>query len=558
MISTNKNIQLVLGLFSLGLLAACANTTDGSVSTESTQASTVSPVNENASLHTLKLTASADIPTMDIIAATDLVSFTAMNNAFEGLYTLDLSGKVVPASAKNMPEVSADGRVYTFTIRDDAAWSNGEPVTSADYVYAWRKMVDPAMAAGYSYMYDGLIQNATEILAGEMDPTELAVEATSEKVLKVTLAQPAPYFLDLLTMPFFFPQNQAYVEEQGDAYGSSSDTLIYNGPFIMTNWHQAKGGSWTFAKNDTYWGKKEIALDQIIVQVMKETATAINLYEADELDYAALSGEYVAANKENEDYHSQMNTTSNFIEMNQEVPALANENIREALTKSLDMATYTENVLKNGSVPIYGYVPKGLAANPVTDADFREDAGDLTSYNLEEAQTAWEMGLSELGVETISLELMTTDSEDSKKFAEFFQSQLQGNLSGLTITIRQVPFNVKQDSLRNGSFQLGTANWIADFADPVNYVERFHSDINRGNYAFEDVDTLIETAKATYDDEEARWDLLVEAEQVAIGEHYVQLPTYQAAGAYLLKEHVKDLYIPVFGPDSYRYASIEE
>jgi len=558
MISTNKNIQLVLGLFSLSLLAACANTTDGSVSTESTQASIVSPVNENASLHTLKLTASADIPTMDIIAATDLVSFTAMNNAFEGLYTLDLSGRVVPASAKNMPEVSADGRVYTFTIRDDAAWSNGEPVTSADYVYAWRKMVDPAIAAGYSYMYDGLIQNATEILAGEMDPTELAVEATSEKVLKVTLAQPAPYFLDLLSMPFFFPQNQAYVEEQGDAYGSSSDTLIYNGPFIMTDWHQAKGGSWTFAKNDAYWGKKEIALDQIIVQVMKETATAINLYEADELDYAALSGEYVAANKENEDYHSQMNTTSNFIEMNQEVPALANENIREALTKSLDTATYTENVLKNGSVPIYGYVPKGLAANPVTDADFREDAGDLTSYNLEEAQTAWEIGLSELGVETISLELMTTDSEDSKKFAEFFQSQLQGNLSGLTITIRQVPFNVKQDSLRNGSFQLGTANWIADFADPVNYVERFHSDINRGNYVFEDVDTLIETAKATYDDEEARWDLLVEAEQVAIGEHYVQLPTYQAAGAYLLKDHVKDLYIPVFGPDSYRYASIEE
>jgi oligopeptide transport system substrate-binding protein len=557
MIRINKKIQLMLGLFSVGLLAACGNS-NGGTSLDSAGANEVSSGNESASSEALRLTASADIPTMDIIAATDLVSFTAMNNAFEGLYTLDLNGKVVPASAKNMPEVSADGLVYTFTIRDDATWSNGEQVTSADYVYAWRKMVDPTMAAGYSYMYDGLIQNATEILAGEMDPAELAVEAISEKVLKVTLAQPAPYFLDLLSMPFFFPQNQAYVEEQGDSYGSSSDTLIYNGPFIMNDWNQSKGGSWTFTKNDSYWGKEEIALNQVVVQVMKETSTAINLYEADELDYAALSGEYVAANKANEDYHSQMNTTSNFIEMNQEIPALANENIREALTKSLDTANYTENVLKNGSVPIYGYVPNGLAANPVTGADFREDAGDLTNYNLEEAQTAWEKGLSELGVETISLELMTTDSEDSKKFAEFFQSQLQGNLPGLTITIRQVPFNVKQDSLRNGSFQLGTANWIADFADPVNYVERFHSDINRGNYAFDDVDTLIETAKAAYDDEEARWDLLVEAEQVAIGEHYVQLPTYQSAGAYLLKGHVKDLYIPVFGPDSYRYASIVE
>jgi oligopeptide transport system substrate-binding protein len=91
-----------------------------------------------------------------------------MNNVFEGLYTLDLDGKVVPASAEEMPEVSKDGLTYTFTIRDEAKWSNGEPVTSADYVYAWRKMVDPAMAAGYSYMYDGLILNASEILAGEM------------------------------------------------------------------------------------------------------------------------------------------------------------------------------------------------------------------------------------------------------------------------------------------------------------------------------------------------------------------------------------------------------
>lgn len=555
MIKSTKRLSLVVGLFSLGFVMGCGN---DNASEESTEANTMLVEKAIASSRTLRLTASADIPSMDIIAATDLVSFTAMNNVFEGLYTLDLDGKVVPASAEEMPEVSKDGLTYTFTIRGDAKWSNGEPITSEDYVYTWRKMVDPAMAAGYSYMYDGLILNASEILAGKMDPAELAVEAVNDKMLKVTLAQATPYFLDLLSLPFFFPQNQAYMEQQGTAYGSSSDTLIYNGPFILSDWEQAKGGSWTFTKNDSYWGKENIALDEIVVQVMKETSTAINLYEADELDYAALSGEYVAAHKENQDYYSQMNSTSNFIEMNQEVPALANENIREALTKSLDAEQYTENVLKNGSIPIYGYVPSGLASNPETGTDFREDAGDLTRPDIEQAQTAWEEGLSELGVAMVSLELMTTDSEDSKKFAEFFQSQLQENLPGLTITIRQVPFNVKQDSLRNGSYQLGTANWIADFADPVNYVERFHSDINRGNYSFEDVDTLIEEAKAAYDDEEARWNLLVEAEQLAIGEHYVHIPTYQSAGAYLLKDSVKDLYIPVFGPDSYRYAFIEE
>lgn len=557
MIRQIKKQGWVLALFSMVILGACG-TNEKDISAESAEANTILMEKETDSSDVLRITASADIPSMDIITATDLVSFTAMNNVFEGLYTLDLKGQVVPASAKEMPKVSEDGLTYTFTIRDDATWSNGEPVTSEDYVYTWQRMVDPAMASGYSYMYDGLIENASEILADELDPTELAVEAITDKILKVTLVQPTPYFLDLLSLPFFFPQNQAYIEEMGTSYGTNSETLIYNGPFVLSDWDQAKGGSWSFVKNDSYWDEEAIEINKIVVQVMKETSTAINLYEADELDYAALSGEYVAAHKEDEDYHSQMNSTSNFIEMNQDVPALANENIREALTKSLDSAQYTENVLKNGSIPIYGYVPNGLASNPATEADFREDAGDLTKPNLEVAQAAWAEGLSELGVETLSLELMTTDSEDSKKFAEFFQSQLQGNLPGLTITIRQVPFNVKQDSLRSGSYELGTANWIADFADPINYVERFHSDINRGNYSFEDVDDLIEEAKAAYDDEELRWDLLVEAEQLAIGEHFVHIPTYQSAGAYLLKDNVNGLYIPVFGPDSYRYVSLDE
>lgn len=557
MTKTKKNMWWILALFSVVNMGAC-NNFEKDAAAESTEVNTVLVEKQNNSSNVLKITASADIPSMDIITATDLVSFTAMNNVFEGLYTLDLKGQVVPATAEKMPEVSEDGLTYTFTIRKDAIWSNGDPVTSQDYVYTWRRMVNPTLAAGYSYMYDGLIKNASGILANELDPTELSVEAVTDKILKVTLVQPTPYFLDLLALPFFFPQHQAYIEEAGNSYGTNSDTLIYNGPFVLSDWDQAKGGSWSLIKNDSYWNKEAIELNKVVVQVMKETSTAINLYEADELDYAALSGEYVAAHKEDKDYYSQMNSTANFIEMNQDVPALANENIREALTKSLDTEQYTENVLKNGSIPIYGYVPNGLASNPESGSDFREDAGDLTRPDLEEARMAWEEGLNELGMTSLSLELMTTDSEDSKKFAEFFQDQLQENLPGLTVSIRQVPFSVKQDSLRNGNYQLGTSNWIADFADPINYVERFHSEINRGNYSFEDVDILIEKAKAAYNDAEARWNFLVEAEQVAIGEHYVHIPTYQSAGAYLLKDSVKDLYIPVFGPDSYRYVSIEE
>ena len=155
MMNSKKRLRSLMVLPLAGLMVAC-----GSAAGDEESSATVSEQD-------LRLTATSDIPSMDITAATDLVSFTAMNNAFEGLYTLDLDGKAIPASAADMPEISEDGLVYTFTIRDDAVWSNGDPVTSSDYVYAWQKMVDSTVAAGYAYMYDGLIQNATEIIAGE-------------------------------------------------------------------------------------------------------------------------------------------------------------------------------------------------------------------------------------------------------------------------------------------------------------------------------------------------------------------------------------------------------
>ncbi|WP_407371313.1 peptide ABC transporter substrate-binding protein [Carnobacterium sp.] len=532
-----------LTLASLAVLSACGNT--GQENTENT----------DEEQQILNLAADSEMDTMDTTIST--TNFTPMNNVFEGLITYDLEGNLVPGNATAMPEVSEDGLTYIFNLREDANWSNGTPVTADDFVFAWKRMVNPENGSGYAYLFSGIVNNAEAILNGETPVDELGVEAVDDKTLKVTLEKPVPYFLDVLTIPSYFPQNEAFVMEQGENYGLTAENVIYNGPFTLADWDAASGDSWKYLKNDDYWDKDTVILDEINNQVVKEVGTGLNLFESGELDSINLSGDFVAQYTENPDFKTNGKAWINYIEVNHAVPELANENIRKALTYAINRQGFTDNVLLNGSQPTFGHVPNGLAKNPETGTDFREDAGDVVEYNVETAQGAWETGLEELGTESISLELTTSDSEDSKKLAEFLQSELQNNLPGLTIEIRQMPDNSRLDNIKSGNYEIATSYWLADFADPINFIERFDTDINRGNYSFEDIDALIDQSNQQYDDALERWNTLIEIEKVALGEHYVHVPVYQTAEAYLEKPYVKDIYRPVFGSRSFKYASID-
>lgn len=554
-----KNQLKGLGILSLTLLlAACGDADSDGSSTASSQADGEKNL---ADKQELRLTASSEIPSMDTALATDLTSFTVMNNVFEGLYVLGPDAEPILGVAAKEPTISKDGKTYTFEIRKDAVWSNGEPVTADDFVYAWQKVVAPETASGYAYMFDGLIQNATEIINDEAEPTELGIKAISDTEVEITLTQPTPYFDQLLTLPFFFPQNRAFAQEQGDEYGSTNENLIYNGPFVLEGWDQASSVGWTFEKNKEYWDADSVTLDTISVDVIKEVTTELNLYENGDTDIAFLSGSFVSQYSEDPNFHSSLNATTFYIEMNnlnnEETIELSNPNIRLAIASAVDKEGYVNNVLQDGSASIDGFVPAGLASNPTTGADYREDAGDLLPYDLEKATEAWEKGLSELGTDTIELELITSDTEDSKRLAEYLQDQLQKNLPGLTVKLRSMPFSMKLTTVREGNYDMAVNSWIADFADPINYVERFDTDINRMNYSNPAVDALVDKAKATYDDDEARWETLVDIEKVALGEDAALAPLYQSADSYLLNPKVNDYYKRVFGPDSYKWTWIE-
>lgn len=541
----------VIGLSGL-VLAACGNGSDNSGSNGSGESEQV-----------LNWTTTSELPTMDTTMATDTVSFEIMNNVNEGLYRQDQEGGYEAGVVDGEPEISEEGSVYTYKIKEDATWSNGDPVTANDFVYAWQRLVDPDTAAQYSYLASGIIQNATEIIAGEMEPSELGAIAVDDKTLEVTYAKPVPYLEGLLSMAPFYPLNQAYVEEQGEKYATNSDTVLYNGPFALAGW-DGTNLNWSLVKNDSYWNADNVQLDTIKYQVLKETSTALNLFDSGEIDYTTVSGEYVAAREGDPNMDNAPESTLFFIKMNQErngeETPLANTNIRKGIAQAIDKQSFADQVLQNGSVAADYLVPEGLASNPSTGADFREDSTEGTAfvdYDVEAAQEAFNAGLEELGTDTITLELLTDDSENAKRSAEYLQGQLQTNLPGLQVQIVSVPFKNRVAANTAQDYDLQISGWGADYADPINYLELFVTDGSNNNsgYSNEEYDALIQAASDETEDLDKRWSDLVAAESLILEEAGIA-PLYQRYGAYLEQPTVEGVvHHQVGASTSFKWAS---
>ncbi len=239
----------------------------------------------------IRLLSTSDIPTMDHSKATDTISLEVMANVLEGLTTLGAGDQLLPGGAESW-QVSQDGTVYTFNLAKDAVWSNGVPVTASDYVYAWRRLADPATQSQYQSMIEtAKIANYQAVISGAAPPESLGVVALDDYTLQVKLEMAVPYFLKLMSFPSFYPLNQAFVEAQGERFGTSSDSVLYNGPYIISQWQSGYGYSLT--KNESYWKKATVLNDGITFRVVKDTLAGVNLYEKGEVDRAEIKGEFV-------------------------------------------------------------------------------------------------------------------------------------------------------------------------------------------------------------------------------------------------------------------------
>ncbi|KIL43329.1 hypothetical protein KP77_30350 [Jeotgalibacillus alimentarius] len=544
---------LVLTLVASIFLAACYGGDSGSDDAGSDDAGSDDAGSDSAAQE-LRVMESSAIPVMDTIMASDTVSFTTMNNVMEGLYRVNANQEEVPALSDGEPEVSEDGKVYTFTIREDAVWSNGDPVTANDFVYAWQRALNPDSGSSYGpYLMEGKIAGASEVFNDGADPSTLGAKAIDEKTLEVTLEKPVAYFKSLMAFPTFFPQNQAFVEEQGEDYATSADTILYNGPFVLENWDGSTDGEWVYAKNEDYWDAENVALDKVTFNEVKDSQTAVNAYESGEADITTkLSSELVPQYEGDENMVSWLEPTVFWIKMNQTNEALQNENIRRALAMAIDKQSLTDNIFNNGSIPANYAVPKEFVQHPETGADFREANGDMLTYNVEEAQKFWQQGLEELGVDSLELRYLGGDSEAAKTSDEFIKDQLETNLEGLTITLESVPFSVRLERDTSLDYDLQMAGWGPDYLDPISFSDLWITDggNNHMAYSSEEYDRLLEEAQTTYaNDPVKRWETLQEAERVLLEEDAAIIPIYQRQSNILVNENVNDFTYHFVGPE---------
>lgn len=203
-------------------------------------AGTTTKQKEDSASQVIRLMSMTELTSLDPAAMLDFPDAIIQTATFEGLYLLDEKDEVQPGVAVDLPEISSDGKTYRFRLRENAQWSNGDPVTANDFEYAWKRMIDPENAFQYSFLMNGLIENAEEIARGDQSADTLGVEAKDDYTLEVRLTQPAPYFTSLMVFPIFFPQNQSVVEKFGQEYGTASDKIVYNGPFVVKNWQQTE------------------------------------------------------------------------------------------------------------------------------------------------------------------------------------------------------------------------------------------------------------------------------------------------------------------------------
>lgn len=551
-------LLLVFGLVLSLFLAACSGGDDTSSedtgSDEGTEESSVEQV--------LNLVEASQIPTMDSSHATDAVAFQWLGETMEGLYRLDENVEPQPAIAAGEPEISEDGLEWTIELREDAVWSNGDPVTANDFVFAWRRAVNPDTGSEYGpFMMNGVLKNAEAINNGEMDVEELGVEAVSDTELHITLEKPIPYFHSLLTFGTFLPLNEDFVTEQGDDYALNSDNLIYNGPFVLENWDPTAEDSWKLVKNEDYWDAESVQLEEINVSVVKETSTAVNLYNTGEIDRAALTAEYVEQYAGTEDYTTLAEPTLFYLKMNQANEALANQNIRKAIAMSIGKQDLVDVILANGSIVSNGAVPQDFSTHPESGEDFRDINGDLLTEDKEEAKNLWTTGLEELGVEEVELEYLGGDSDLGQEMDAYIKDQLETNLEGLTVNVTSVPFEERISRDENSEYDLQNSGWGPDYLDPNTWLEMWTSTspYMTMNYENEEYDSLIAEANNELLTEPVeRYENFLEAEKVLMEDAAIA-PIYQRSRAYLWRPSVKGVIFNPMGADfTYKNAYIEE
>ncbi|WP_085901446.1 peptide ABC transporter substrate-binding protein [Kiloniella majae] len=476
-----------------------------------------------------------------------------LRDVFEGLTAENTDGSLIPGQAESWT-ISDDGTQFTFKIRDDAVWSNGDPVTAHDFVYAWQRAVAPATGSEYSFLLYPL-QNAQAIAGGEeKDLNKLGVKAVNDKTLEVQLEGPAPYFLGMITHSVAYPVHKATVEAHGEAW-TRPENMVSNGAFKLAEWTpQSRIVS---VKSDTYWNKDTVKLDKVVYYPTESQTTALKRYRAGELDWTyEVPNDQIKWIKENmaDEFHVSNYLGTYYYGFNMTKPPFNDPKLRKAFSMAIDRDILTSKIVTAGEVPAYAFVVPGVTGYDPVYSGFK--AKDQAARNAEAVKLYEEAGYSKDN--PIEIELRYNTSDNHKKIAIAVASMWKKTF-GAKVNLVNEEWKVYLETRKlKEATQAFRAGWIGDYNDPNTFLELWLSDSGLNDTGFDnpEFDSLLKQA-GLEQDATKRKELLMQAEAIFLEANAVA-PIYHYVTKRMVKPYVKGWKSNVMDHIRSQYITIEK
>ena len=513
---------------------------------------------------TLNMRNTMEPTSLNTLLATYAYDFTPINAMIECLYRDDENDVPQPAGAETV-DISDDKLVYTFHLREDATWSNGDPVVATDYEFAWQQALNPEVASDYAYMLY-FIHNAEPYFNGEVEWSEVGVKVIDDYTLEVTLDNPLPYATDLFAFPTLAPINQKFYEEVGaDKYATDAEYFCCNGMYELTEW--SHNSEIVFEKREEYWNADAVGPDTIVYKIITDSQAGLNSYLSREIDYTDLDSGEVVQQAEAAGFEVGVKParSSYYLIVNTEDEFMSNQNLRLALAYSIDKQALVDTVYQNDNQPMTSFTPPAIMG--ANESSFQEalvaERGEMYpgSGDLEKAQEYLQAALEELGctVDELNLSIDCADDSLRRNCATFLQEQWRQNLGIENITVNSMQTKQVSANRQSGDYCMSLGGWSPDYNDAINFLDLWVTDggNNDSFWSNEEYDNLIAQATAEAD-EEVRQQYLFDAEEILAAEMPI-IPLYWQCQNYSYnKDKIVDGAIITANQTTFYYATLAE
>lgn len=551
-----KLVSLVLaGTLCLGL-TACGGKDPGNIGNVSSAAPSAEATAQATGPQELTFVLGDQPDGIDPTVTNNSFAQYIMTNCFEGLVTYDKSGSLVGGCAKNW-DISNDGLVYTFHLRDGLKWSDGSALTAEDFVYSLQRVLTPATTAQYLSMVTDYVKNAQEFYDGTATADDLGVKAVDAKTLEITLIQPTSFFIDLVSMWCFDPVQKATIDANSDRWTASADTYICNGPFKMESIKLGEG--YTLVKNENYWDAANVSLETLNFRLITDTATALTAYESGEVDGIRNipSADYARLKAAGAGIQTVPNYGTVYYNINCSKAPYDNPLVRKALNLAIDRQSIIENVVQLNATPAYSFLAPGYSVNGMDITTGRNTFDLSPTANVEAAQKALADAGYPGGKGFPTLHLSFYSNDTVKKVVEAMAEMFKTNL-GINVEISSNEWAIYYESIQSGDYEVGAMGWSADYLNPMSFLPLFKTgdSTNTAFYSNPDYDKLVDKVM-TETDPDAAAELTLHADALASGE-YCCLPLYYKTNDFLMKDSVSGYYMTASGNLYFKDAKVSK